>query len=97
MATGTKADSGGQRYGSLHVVTTRLRPGYLRKNGLPYSADTVLTEDFDLMKEADGSEWLVVMTTVADPLYLQVPWITSPVFKREPDASKWDPSACSAR
>jgi hypothetical protein len=96
MATGTKADDS-PRYGSLHVVTTRLRPGYLRKNGLPYSADTVLTEDWDLMKESDGNEWLAVMTTVADPLFVLMPWITTPVFKREPNASKWDPSACSAR
>ena len=31
--------------GSLRVVTNRMRPGYLRKNGVPYSADAVLTED----------------------------------------------------
>ncbi len=28
--------------GSLKVVTTKLKPGYLRKNGVPYSANTVL-------------------------------------------------------
>ena len=28
----------------LKVVTTHMRPGYLRKNGVPYSADAVMTE-----------------------------------------------------
>src|SRR5262249_46284433 len=31
-------------YGSLKVVTTNMRAGYLRKNGVPYSDDAVLTE-----------------------------------------------------
>ncbi len=35
---------GPMRAGSLKVVTTHLSPGYLRKNGVPYSANTVLTE-----------------------------------------------------
>ena len=30
--------------GSLKVVTTRMKPGYLRKNGVPYGANAVLTE-----------------------------------------------------
>ena len=30
-------------FGNLKVVTTNMRPGYLRKNGVPYSADAVLT------------------------------------------------------
>ncbi len=34
--------------GSLKVVTTNLRPGYLRKNGVPYSENAVLTEYWDL-------------------------------------------------
>ena len=34
------------RIGSLKVVTTNLRAGYLRRNGVPYSEDTV-TEYFD--------------------------------------------------
>lgn len=97
MATGNKADNNAPKYGSLHVITTHLRPGYLRKNGVPYSAGTVLTEDWDLIKESDGTEWLVILTNVADPAYLQMPWITSLVFKRELDGAKFDPSACSAR
>jgi hypothetical protein len=34
----------GMRSRSLEVVTTQLRPGYLRKNGVPYSASTTVTE-----------------------------------------------------
>jgi hypothetical protein len=35
------------RGGSLKVVTTKLKAGYLRKNGVPYSDKTVLTEYYD--------------------------------------------------
>src|SRR6266581_2772858 len=31
------------KFGNLKVVTTHMRPGYLRKNGVPYSADAELT------------------------------------------------------
>ena len=34
--------------GNLKVVTTNLRPGYVRKNGAPYSKNTVVTEYYDL-------------------------------------------------
>ena len=39
--------------GSLKVVTSHLRPGYLRKNGVPYSADAVLTEYWDLSARSE--------------------------------------------
>ena len=39
-----------------------MRPGYLRKNGIPYSADAVLTEYWDLMKEPNGAQWVVITT-----------------------------------
>jgi hypothetical protein len=83
--------------GSLKVVTTRLRPGYLRKNGIPYSANTVLTEYWDLSKERNGDQWLVITTVVHDPVNLQTDYITSPNFKKEADGAKWDPTPCSAR
>ncbi len=37
---------GGARGGNLKVVTTRMRAGYLQKNGVPYSGNAVLTEYF---------------------------------------------------
>ena len=81
------------RVGALKVTTTNMRAGYLRTNGVPYSEDAVMTEYFDRLS-AYGDEWLVVLTTVEDPRYLNQPFITSSHFKREPDASKWMPAPC---
>ena len=36
-----------------------------------------------------------VTTIVDDPKYLQQPFITSSHFKKEADASKWNPAPCS--
>jgi hypothetical protein len=82
------------RRGSLKVVTTNLRAGYLRKNGVPYSENTRLTEYFDRFTTPTGDQWFVVTTVVEDPTYLNQPFITSSNFKREPDGSKWAPSPC---
>ena len=83
-------------FGNLKVVTTHMRPGYLRKNGIPYSSDAMLTEYWDLHREPNGDQWLVVTSLVDDPKYLQQQYLTSPNFKKERDGSKWDPTPCSA-
>ncbi|HEX4274959.1 MAG TPA: hypothetical protein VHZ74_06375 [Bryobacteraceae bacterium] len=85
------------RAGSLKVVTTHLTPGYLRKNGVPYSANTVVTEYYSRTKEDNGDSWLIITTIVDDPMYLQQPFITSTHFKLEPNGGKWMPSACEAK
>ncbi len=85
------------RGGSLKVVTTRLKEGYLRKNGVPYSENTTVTEYFDRHDEADGTSWFTVTTIVDDPKYLAQNFITSTHFKKEPDASKWFPTPCKAK
>jgi hypothetical protein len=85
------------RGGSMKSVTTQLRPGYLRKNGVPYSASTVFTEYWDVHTEASGDKYLVDTNVVNDPVYLQQPFMTAIHFKREPDGSKWDPTPCDAR
>jgi hypothetical protein len=82
---------------NLKVITTHMRPGYLRKNGVPYGTDAVMTEYWDLHKEANGMDWIAITTVIQDPTYLQEPYITSPNFKKEPDGSKWDPTPCSSR
>jgi hypothetical protein len=83
------------RGGSLHVVTTNFREGYLRKNGVPYSAAASITEYFDKVgPEPNGDVILLVRTVVDDPKYLQVPFITSTHFKLEKDGAKWNPSPC---
>jgi hypothetical protein len=78
-------------------VTTGLRPGYLRKNGVPYSASAELTEYYDLSKERNGDIWFVVTTIVNDPQYLTEPFVTSTNFKKQVDAHGWDPTPCMAR
>jgi hypothetical protein len=83
--------------GSLKVVTTNLKPGYLRKNGVPYSADTVLTEYMDRTNEPNGDSWLIVTTIVHDPANLNQDFVTSTHFKMEKDGSKWDPTPCVAK
>ena len=80
--------------GSLRVVTASLRDGYLRKNGVPYSQNAVVTEYYDRVPGPDNAQWLIVKTTVNDPTYLAQPYLSSAHFMREPDASKWRPSAC---
>jgi hypothetical protein len=83
------------RGGSLYVVTTNFRDGYLRKNGVPYSENASITEYFDKVgPEPNGDVVLLVRTVVEDPKYLQVPFITSTHFKLEKDGSKWSPSPC---
>jgi hypothetical protein len=90
---GVSLQQGPGKPGALKVVTTNLRAGYLRKNGVPYSEDTVMTEYFDRLS-AYGTDWLTVFTIVEDPHYLNQPFITSTHFKREPDRSKWMPAPC---
>jgi hypothetical protein len=82
--------------GDLRVFTRNLNPGYLRKNGVPYSEQATVTENFDLAPLANGGQLLLVNTVVEDPIYLNGPYVVSPHFKKEPDGSKWDPTPCSA-
>jgi hypothetical protein len=81
--------------GSLQVTTTNFREGYLRKNGVPYSESARITEYFHRLPEGPGSDaWLHVVTIVDDPTYLNEPFYTSAMFKREPNGAKWKPSEC---
>ena len=87
----------GTRGRSLEVVTTNLRAGYLRKNGVPYSENTVVREYFDLSNERNGDTWFVVTTIVEDPTNLTQPFVTSTNFKKQADASGFAPTPCSVR
>jgi hypothetical protein len=82
--------------GGLRVITTVMRPGYLRKNGVPYSENARLEEHFDRFKEPNGDDWLVVDSILTDPTYLTGPYITSVAFKKIPDRQGWDPTPCRA-
>jgi hypothetical protein len=83
------------RGGSLRVVTTNMRPGYLRKNGVPYSGNARLTEYINRTNEPNGDSWLIVTTIVEDPQNLTSRFVTSSHFKKVPD-SAWSPTPCSA-
>jgi hypothetical protein len=88
---------GGARFGTLKTVTTNLRPGYLRKNGVPYSERAVFTEYLDLHTLPNGDKLLVDTNVVEDPAYLQLPFETAIHYKLERDTGKWDPTPCDAR
>jgi hypothetical protein len=80
---------------TLVVTTTQMRPGYLRRNGVPYSADARVTEYFIVAPYRD-EQVLIVTTSVEDPRYLQRPFVVSSHFKREKDPAKWNPAPCVA-
>jgi len=86
-----------EKTGSLKVVTDKLKPGYLLKSGVPYSAKAVLTEYYDVVTEPDGDTYLLITTTVEDPVYLMEPYLTATHFKKQSDASGWNPTPCTAR
>jgi hypothetical protein len=91
-STAPAAPPSNQR-GSLKVTTTNVLPGYLRKNGIPYSDKAVVTEYFDRFT-AFGADYLEVVTVVDDPTYLVLPFVVSSQFKREADDSKFKPEPC---
>ena len=82
--------------GQLVVTTTRMRPGYLRKNGIPYSANATFTEYYVRLVD-DDQEYLAVTTIVDDPQYLALPYIKTYEFKKQRDATGWNPTSCVAK
>ncbi|MGH9254850.1 MAG: hypothetical protein ACRD3C_09800 [Vicinamibacterales bacterium] len=98
-STGRLVVAGAQRKEAdyLQVATTRMRSGYLQKNGVPYSGNARLEEYFDTFSDPyTRNTWLVVTTVVTDPQYLIEPLIMHAHFKKLPDASGWDPTPCRA-
>ena len=82
---------------SLKVSTSHLKAGYLRKNGVPYSENAVLTEYYDMLKEHNGDTMLVVTIVVTDPQYLNEPFIITSHFKKQASDDGWKPTPCSVR
>jgi len=96
-ARGRGARAGGPppaRAGGLKIVTTNLRPQYLRQNGVPVSEKAVITEYLDVVPSPDGSQWLVLKTMVDDPTYLSGWYTVSSQFQKEANAAKWNPTPC---
>jgi len=86
-----------ERGGNLKVVTTRVKPGYYWKNGMPYTGNATLTEFFRTMELPDRSQWIRYTVIADDPEYLTQPWIVNYAFKKLPDGSKWNPTPCSVK
>jgi hypothetical protein len=80
--------------GTLRVVTTKMQPGYIRKNGVPYSVNAVLTEYMNILTGQQGDIYLSVTASVEDPVYLNQPFLRTYTFKKAADASGWDPTPC---
>jgi hypothetical protein len=83
--------------GALKVVTTNMLPGYLRKNGVPYSEKAVLTEYFNVLTGQQNDQYLVVTAFVEDPTYLAQPFIRTYQFKKQADNAGWAPTPCLTR
>lgn len=96
-AGGARGAAAPPRGGTLKVVTTNLRPGYVRKNGAPYSDRTTVTEYFDVHSLANGDQWISLTTKVDDPVYFTRPLVTTSDFKKLPDAAGWNPTPCSTK
>jgi hypothetical protein len=79
--------------GSLKAVTTKMRPGYIRKNGVPYSGNAVLTEYMNILAGAQGDVYLAVTASVEDASYLNQPFLRTYTF-RKVDGSGWEPTPC---
>ena len=82
--------------GTLRVVTNNHTDGWVRKNGVPYSENAVITEYYDRWADPTGAEWFSVTTVVEDPQYYNTQFITSSHFRKETDGSKWRPKPCRA-
>lgn len=83
--------------GTLKVTTTNLLPGYLRKNGVPYSGNAVLTEYINRLTGAQNEEYIVVTAMLDDPAYLNQPFVRSYQFKKQADDKGWNPTPCWAK
>jgi hypothetical protein len=84
--------------GNLKVVTTKMKPGYLQKNGVPYGANAVQTEYVSRTTESNGDSWLILTAIVEDPQYLTGPFIRSTHYRRAAATdTAWEPEPCSAK
>ncbi len=86
--------NGTSQSGSLRATTTNMQAGYLRKNGVPYSDNAVLTEHFNVLTGQQNDSYLALTAIVEDPVYLTGPFVRTYNFKKQRDASGWDPTPC---
>jgi hypothetical protein len=63
----------------LTITTTHLKNGWIRRNGIPRSADATVVEH--LMRNDNYLTWMVVIT---DPVYLTEPFVRTSDFVLDP-------------
>ncbi|HEY4363074.1 MAG TPA: hypothetical protein VGN17_19045 [Bryobacteraceae bacterium] len=95
--SGFQLGGGASVGGSLKVVTTQAKPGYLARNGIPYGATATFTEFYDLFQVPGGDTLLVASVEVTDPEFLTTPYWYSVHFMKQPDANGWTPGPCSVK
>jgi hypothetical protein len=95
-ARGRNTQGGGPKAGSLKVTTTQMRPGYIHKNGVPFSENAVLTEYFTVLEDK-GLVILVDTLMLEDPKFLTQSFVRSAQFKKQADGAGWDPQTCTAK
>lgn len=78
------------RWGSLNVVTTNMKSGFLLSSRSQYSENAVLTEYFTRHTDF-GTDYFTVTATVVDGGTTRT---TSSTFKKEPNGSKFRPTTC---
>ncbi len=91
---GAAAAAAQMQGGSLAVVTTALSPGWLRRNGVPYSSQARVVEHFQTFDDPMGAKWFNVAIQVIDPEYLTTPFMVTGDFMKESDGSRWAPHSC---
>ena len=88
---------GAPRFGSLKTVTNNLRPGYLRKNGVPYSERALFTEHWDVHALPNGDKYLVNTNVVEDPSTCRRRFKRRSTTSSNATPRKWDATPCDAR
>jgi hypothetical protein len=83
--------------GTLKVTTSNMLPGYIRKNGVPYSEKAELTEYINRLEGDPKDDYLVVTAMVDDSTYLNQPFVRSYQFRRQADDKGWHPTPCLPR
>ena len=74
----------------LTIATTHLKAGWIRRNGVPRSERTTLTEHW--IRHGD---YLTLVSIITDPVYLTEPFIQTTNFAADPE-QKIGPFPCEA-
>lgn len=83
-------------FGSLKITTNDMLAGILRKNGVPYSDQSTLTEYWEVQRDPVSQlQYLIVTAALHDPVYLVGDYYYTATFQKETDGSKWHPMPCS--